>query len=159
MGLFDKFKKQEFKIKNIEFVNESDLKKKKKIDLKYNNVDILIGANKEESLKHIEKDYEVLKNEGIEKMIKTGFIPWLKGDEFKNLDNEKIYSGLKLTSISYHYHRIISKYSPTEKDDFFGEFEFDFASNNNYTQDLLQASAFVVLVNDEKIYYGRNYDI
>lgn len=159
MGIFDKFKKQEFKIKNIEYINQSDLVKIPKTNLKWNNIDILISSNNEESSKHIQNDYEVLESEGIEKLIKNNFIPWLKGDEFKNLDNDKIYNGLKLTNISYHYHKIISKYSPTEKDDFFGEFEFDFESNNNYTQDLLQASAFVVLVNDKKVYYGRNYDI
>lgn len=159
MGLFNIFKKEKFEIKNIEFVDESNKFDIPKTNLKYNNIDILIGANKEESLKHIEKDYKVLSKEGIEKLIKTNFIPWLKGNEFKELDDDEIYSGLKLTNISYHYHRIIDKYSPNGKDDFFGEFEFDFESGNEYTKNLLQASAFVVLINNDKIYPGRNYDI
>lgn len=158
MGLFDILKKK-FVVKNIEFIDETEQFDIPKTNLKYNDIDILIGANKNESLKHIEKDYEVLKNEGIEKLIKSRFIPWLKGDEFKNLDDDKIYNGLKLTNISYSYHKIIDKYSPTKKDDFFGEFELDFVSSNEYTENLLQASAFVILINNGKIYYGRNYDI
>lgn len=153
------FKKEKFEIKNLEFIDESNKINIPQTNLKYNNIDILISANNEESLKHIEKDYKILSNEGIEKLIKNNFIPWLKGNEFKSLDDQKIYNGLKLTDISYHYHKIIGKYSPTEKDDFFGEFEFDFESSNEYTKDLLQASAFVILVNDDKIYFGRNYDI
>lgn len=158
MGL-NIFKKEKFEIKNLEFIDESNKINIPQTNLKYNNIDILISANNEESLKHIEKDYKILSNEGIEKLIKNNFIPWLKGNEFKSLDDQKIYNGLKLTDISYHYHKIIGKYSPTEKDDFFGEFEFDFESSNEYTKDLLQASAFVILVNDDKIYFGRNYDI
>lgn len=159
MGLFDIFKKQKFEIKNIEFIDETNQLDIPKTNLKYNDIEIMIGANKEESLKHIESDYKVLIKEGIEKLIKANFIPWLKGDEFKNLDDKKIYDGLKLTNVSYHYHRIIGKYSPTEKDDFFGEFEFDFESSNEYTKNLLQASAFVLLINNGKIYFDRNYDI
>ena len=159
MGLFDLLKKEKFIVKNIEFIDETEQFDIPKTNLKYNDIDILIGANKNESLKHIEKDYEVLKNEGIEKLIKSRFIPWLKGDEFKNLDDDKIYNGLKLTNISYSYLKIIEKYSPTKKDDFFGEFELDFVSSNEYTENLLQASAFVILINNGKIYYGRNYDI
>ena len=159
MKLFNMFKKEEFKAKKIEFINESNLIDISKTNLKYNNIEIIINSNKEESLKHIKEDYEVLKNEGIEKLIKNSFIPWLKGEDYKELDDEKIYSGLKLTNISYHYHRIIDKYSPTKADDFFGEFEFNFESSNKYTENLLQTSAFVLLINNGKIYYGRNYDI
>ncbi len=159
MGLFNILKKEKFEIKNIEFIDETDIIDIPKTNLKYNDIEILISANKEESLKHIENDYNILTKEGIEKLIKTNFISWLKGNEFKDLDDQKIYNGLQLTNISYHYHRIIGKYSPTEKDDYFGEFEFDFESGNEYTKDLLQASAFVILVNNDKIYFGRNYDI
>lgn len=149
----------EFKIKKIEFIDESDLVDNPKSNLKYNDIEISIGSNSEESLEHIQKDYEALRNEGIEKLIKEHFIPWLKGEKFKDLDDDKIYDGLKITNITYHYQRIIGKYSPTNEDDFFGEFDFDFESSNDYTRDLLQASALVVLVNDEKVYYDRCYDI
>ena len=159
MRLSNIIKKKKFKIKNIEYIDETNKIDIPKTNLKYNNIEILIGANKEESLKHIKKDYKILINEGIEKLIKRYFISWLKGDEFKNLDDEKIYNSLRITNISYNYHRIIDKYSPTKKDDFFGEFEFDFESSGEYTENLLQASALVLLVNNDKIYPGRNYDI
>lgn len=156
---FDFVKKSEFKIRNIEFIDESHLINIPKTDLKYNGVEIVIGSNGEESLKHIKEDYEFLMQEGIEKYIKVNFITWLKGDEFKDLDDEKIYEGLKLTYISYGYNFICDKYSPTNKDDYFGEFTFAFESGNEYTENLLQASEFTLLINNGKIYYGRNYDI
>lgn len=159
MGLLDLFKKEEFKIKNIEFIDETDSNEIPKTNIKYNNIEILISSNKEESLKHVEADFKTLKKNNIEDLIKKNFIPWLKGENYTELDDDKIYDGLKLTNISYNYHNIIAKYSPTNKDDFFGEFEFDFISGNKYTKDLLQASAFVILVNNNTIYFGKNYDI
>jgi hypothetical protein len=39
------------------------------------------------------------------------------------------------------------------------EFEFHFESGNSYTEDLIQASAFVILVNKGKIYFGYHFDI
>ncbi len=158
MALFDS-SKPKFEIKNIEFIDESEKVEIPKTNLKYRDNEILISGNKEDSLKHIEEDYKVLENEGIEKLIKTNFISWLKGEDFKELDDEMIFNSLRITSISYHYHRIVEKYSPTGKDDFFGEFEFDFESSNGYTKDLLQASAFVLLINGDKVYQGTNFDI
>lgn len=159
MRLLGKHKKSEFKIKNIEFVDESDLIKSPEVDLEYDGVNILISSNSEESVKHIQKDFDTLKRAGIEKLIKEYFIPWLKGEKHQDLEDNEVYNGLKIAGISYQYHRIIGKYSPTGEDGYFGEFEFDFKSSNNYTKDLLQASAFVVLVDDGKIYHDRNYDI
>lgn len=149
----------EFKIKNIEFIDESGLAAIPKSNLRYNNIDIVISSNSEESLEHVQQDFEALKNEGIEKLIKEHFIPWLKGKDFIDLDDDKIYDGIKITNVSYHYQRIIAKHSPTNEDGYFGEFDFDFKSSNDYTRDLLQASAFVVLVKDQKVYYDRSYDI
>ena len=158
MGLLDIFKKKEFKIKNIEFIDESHLVSIPKTNLKYKNIEIKIGSNSEESLKHINEDFETLRKEGIEKFVKTNFISWLKGNDFKNLDDEKIYKGLKIASISYSYKFICEKYSPTKKDDYFGEFEFEFVSNNKYTENLLQASMLVLLTNDGKVYYDNSFD-
>ena len=159
MGLFDIFKKKEFIIKNIEFVDESDLVKIPKTKLKYNNIEIIISSNSEESIKHIQEDYATLMKEGIEKFIKTNFITWLKGNDLKDLDDDKIYDGLKLTYVSYSYKFICDKYSPIKKDDYFGEFNFSFESSNEYTENLLQASEFSLLINNGKIYYGGNHDI
>ena len=157
--MFNIFKNKKFEVKSIEYIDESDQLVIPKTNLKYKDIEIMIGSNKEESLKHIEEDFEVIKNAGIENMIKTNFIPWLKGDNFKDLNDEEIYNGLRLTDISYSYHRFVAKYSPTKQDDFFGEFEFDFESGNEYTENLLQASAFVALVNRGKVYFGNNFDI
>lgn len=159
MGLFNLLNKRKFKINNIEFIDESHLIDIPKTNLKYNNIEIIISSNPEASLKHIKEDYEVLIKEGIEKFIKDNFITWLKGENFKDLDNDKIYDGLKLTNVSYSYDFICDKYSPTNKDDYFGKFEFSFESGNEYTKKLLQASEFELLINNGKIYYGSNYDI
>jgi len=149
----------EYKIKNIEFIDESSSVEIPQTNLAYNGIEIEIQSNREDSLKHINEDYEVLKKEGIENLIKTMFIPWLKTEKYKDMDDEKIYEGLKLYEINYHYQKYIAKYSPTNQDDFFGEFEFDFESGNEYTKKLLQASAFDVLVCNGKVYKGRNFDI
>ena len=150
---------EKFVIKNIEFIDESEKSAVPKTNLNYNGIEINIAANREESLKHVKEDYEVLTNQGIEKLIKEYFIPWLKTEDFKNLDDEEIYKGLKLYSISYQYDKHNDKHSPTGKEDFFGEFEFDFESGNEYTKNLLEASAFVLLVNNGQIFKGRNFDI
>ena len=148
-----------FEIKNIEFVDESDLIIIPRTNLKWNDVDIVISFNREESLKYIKEDFEVLQSEGIEELIKNNFIPWLKGDGFKDLDDEKIFDSLKVSNITYHYQGIISKYSPTKEDGFFGQFTFEFTRDNDYTEALFDAVAFVVLVGDGKIYMGKHYDI
>jgi len=155
----DNIEKKRFEVKNIEFIDESNLTIIPETNLKYNDIEIKIGFDKNESMKHVESDFEVIQRAGIENMIKTQFIPWLKGDNFKDLNDEEIYNGLRLTDISYSYHRFVAKYSPTNQDDYFGEFEFDFESGNSYTEELLQASAFVVLVNNGKVYFGDNFDI
>lgn len=159
MGIFDVFKQKEFKIKNIEFVDESHLVIIPETNLKYNGIEIIIRSNSEESLKHVQEDYDVLMEEGIEKYIRGNFIPWLKGNDADKWDDDKVYEGLKLTYVSYSYKPICAKYSPTEKDDHFGEFSFSFESGNEYTEYLLQASEFSLLVNGGKIYYGGNFDI
>lgn len=159
MNIFNLLNKKEFKIKNIEFIDESNLITIPKSNLKYNDIEIIISANTEESLKHINNDYEILIQEGIEKFIKNKFIPWLKGIKFQDLDNDKIYNGLKLTYVSYSYDFICEKYSPTKKDDYFGKFKFTFESSNEYTKQLIESSEFELLINNNKIYYGNNYEI
>lgn len=157
--MFNIFKKNKFKLKNIEYIDESNLTEIPKTNIIYNDIEIEIKSNRTESLKHINNDYEVIKKNRIEDLIKSNFIPWLKGEDFKALNDDEIYKGLKLINISYSYHKINEKYSPTNQDDFFGEFEFDFESGNSYTENLLQASAFVLLVNSDKVYYGKHHDI
>lgn len=129
-------------------------------DLKYNEVNIAIYPSAmEESKKHIVQDYEVLKQEGIENIIKKKFIPWLKGEEFLDRDDNEIFMGMEIYQISYIYSKIAAKYSPTGEENFFGQFEFSFVSSNDYTSDMLEAVAMEVYVYDGRIVKVRGYDI
>lgn len=130
-----------------------------KSELKYKELNIIIRFDIEESKKHLDNDYSTLINEGIEKLILEEFIPWLKGTEYLDRDNEKILEGLKPYEITYNYHKIIDKYSPTGKDDYFGEFEIYFESGNEYTRDILEAVAMQIYINDNKVVKVSGYDI
>ncbi len=134
-----------------------------KSTLQYNGVNITInpniGCGLEESKKHLEVDYNVLVRVGIENAILKEFIPWLKGNDYLDRDNQKILEGLKLYELTYDYRRICAKYSPTGKDDYFGHFEFCFESGNDYTKDMLEAVSMEVLIKDGKIVKVSGYDI
>lgn len=127
--------------------------------MKYKDLDIEITFNKEDSEKHIEEDYKVLMEIGIDNMIKEKFIPWLLGSNFKDKDKDKVFEGLKLYEINYHYDRIIDKYSPTEEENYFGQFEFCFESDDDYTKDILEAVAMQVYVLEGKVVKVSGYDI
>lgn len=130
-----------------------------KSELKYSELNILIKSNIEASKKHINDDYLVIKNEGIENIILDKFIPWLKGNDFLEKDNQKILEGLKPFEITYEYKKICDKYSPTNKEDYFGVFEFCFENGNEYTADILEAVAMQVYIFDNKIIKVSGYDI
>ena len=125
----------------------------------YNGIEININFEKEESEKHIENDFQVLVNTGIDNIIKEKFIPWLLGEDFIDKDKEKVFEGIKVYDITYQYGRVIAKYSPTGEDNFFGQFELSFEAGNDYTTDMLEAVACGILVKDGKVYKGMNYDI
>ena len=128
-------------------------------ELKFRDIPIEIQFNEEASKKHIEEDFAVLTKMGIDSVIRDRFIPWLKGDQFADRDDGQIFEGLKLYEISYNYGRIIAKYSPTRKDDFFGQFEFCFESGSDYTTDILEAVAMQVYVLKGEIVKVGGYDI
>lgn len=128
-------------------------------DIQYNGVNIVVNFHIDESKNHILKDYKVLEKEGIENIIRNHFIPWLKGEDFKERDDNKIYEGLKIYYISYNYTKIIDKYSPTGEENYFGEFEFAFESSSDYTKDMLQSSAMQVYVLNDKVVKVSGYDI
>ncbi len=130
-----------------------------KSELKFNEIRILIQFNIEESKKHIQNDYDVIQKEGINKLILEKFIPWLKGNDYLDRDDKKILEGLKLYEVNYNYEKICDKYSPTGKEDYFGKFEFCFESGNDYTNDILEAVAMQVYINDNKIIKVSGYDI
>ncbi len=128
-------------------------------DIQYNGITVKIETNVEESKKHLNYDFSVLKNRGIEKIIKKKFLPWLKGEDFKSKNDNKILAGLKLYEINYYYGKIIEKYSPINKEAFFGQFEFCFNSSSEYTEDMLEAVAMQVYVYEGKIVKVSGYNI
>lgn len=128
-------------------------------DIQYNGITVNVELNVEESKKHLNYDFSVLKNTGIEELIRKQFLPWLKGEDFKSKDDDKILEGLKLYEITYYYGKIIEKYSPINKEAFFGQFEFCFSSSSEYTEDMLEAVAMQVYVHEGKIVKVSGYDI
>lgn len=149
MGLFDKFKKDKGE-EPAPYCIDSDYE--------YNGIAVEVD-NDEESVKHIGEDFDALQKDGVEKIIRERFIPWFKGEEFADKDDQKIFEGLRVFAIHYHYSRIIAEYSPTNEDGFFGQFEFDFESADDYTADMLEATAFEVYVQDGKIVGTDGYEI
>ena len=127
--------------------------------IRYRDTEIVIDFDAKESQTHIREDYEVLQEEGIETIIRERFIPWLKGEQFPEKEDDLVYAGLHLTGILYHFGRIIARYSPTGKDDRFGEFEFQFDSCSAYTADMLEAVAMQVYVKDGRIVKVTGYDV
>jgi len=92
-------------------------------------------------------------------LIKEHFIPWLLNDQFKDRDPQKVFEGLRVFEIFYNYGKIIAKYSPTGEENYFSQFEFDFESSNEYTEDILEASAMKVYILNGKIVKVEGYDI
>ena len=52
-------------------------------------MNITIIFDIEKSKKHIQNDYYVINNEGLDKIILEKFIPWLKGKDYLDRDNQK----------------------------------------------------------------------
>ncbi len=152
MGFFDFFKKKN-KIRNNGFYDEYTS------DIQYNGVNIIITFDILEGKKHLYEDYKVLEKEGIDNIIKNRFISWIKADYFTDRDDDKIFDGLKVSAISYNYGRIVAEHSPTGKDDYFGQFQFDFESSTEYTSDMLEAVAMEVYVINGEIVKVSGYDI
>ena len=128
--------------------------------LSYNGISIdILEPDEEESKKHIEHDFAVLVRENIEKIIKERFIPWIKGEDFPDKDDDLILEGLNIYYICYDYGKIIAEHSPTGKEDFFGHFEFEMESSNDYTADILEAVAMEVYVLGDEIVKVDGYDV
>ena len=159
MGMFNKLF---IKKKNNNILKENTDHKSTKscsTGVKYKDVEIVIDDDTEDIKKHFYEDYNTILQEGIDKIIKEKFIPWLKGEDFNDKDDEKILEGLKVYYVMYRYNRIIAKYSPIEKEGYFGVFEFHFESSNNYVSDILQAAAMEIYICDNKIVKVDGYDI
>jgi hypothetical protein len=127
--------------------------------MKYKDLDVIITFDKEESEKHIEADYNTLINEGIDKIIKEQFISWLLGEQFNDKDIDKVFEGMKAYEVSYHYGKIVANYSPTNEENYFGQFEFCFESCNDYTKDIFEAVAMQIYVLNGSVVKVSGYDI
>lgn len=127
--------------------------------IEYRGVAIEIDLNIEQSKAHLAEDYAALEKEGIEKIITERFIPWFKTDEFQDRDDRLIYEGLRIYAITYHYGRIVARYSPTQKEEEFGQFEFCFESGNDYTADMLESTAMQVFVRQGQILKVDGFEV
>ena len=83
MGFKDLFKKKE-PVKEMPGVQEIDS------GLKYRDIPVIITFDPEQSKAHIEDDYAVLNKEGIDQIILKKFVPWLKGDQYADRDDQKV---------------------------------------------------------------------
>ena len=54
----------------------------------------------------------------------------------------------------YRYSKFIEKYSPIDKEGYFGVFEFHFESSNDYVSDMLEAVAMEIFIFNNKIVIG-----
>ena len=138
--------------------------KKKKIEenikeFNFKVEDVRIELNIEDSQKHINKDFAALEKAGIHNIIKNDFLPWLKGKQFKRKNEKMILDGIEIYDITYHYGRIIEKYSPTKKEGYFGQFEFSINSTTEYTQNIFESVAMQVYVFEDKIVKVSGYEI
>ena len=127
-------------------------------NISYNGIKINIIFDIENGKSHIQEDYEVINNIGIDNIIKNHFIPWLKGDTYNEKDDEQIYNGLKIYNITYQYSNISKEYSPTQEEDFFGEFTFAFECGNDYVEDIFECVEMIIYVNNGKIVKVIGYD-
>ena len=127
--------------------------------LKYRDIPVVITFDLEQSKAHIKEDYAVLNKEGIDQVVLKRFVPWLKGDQYADRDDLKVFENISVYAAEYHFGRIIAKYSPTGEDAYFGQFEFDFKSSGEYTADMMEACAMQIYVKDGEIIKVSGYDI
>lgn len=124
----------------------------------YKNVEIQVD-NDDHSKEHIDEDFAALEKVGIDNILKERFIPWFITDDFSDRDHEKVWNGLRVYEIIYNCQKFAAQYSPTGKEGLFGQFEFDFVSTDDYTADMLEATAFEVYVQDGEIVGTDGYEI
>lgn len=159
MGIFNKIFNKKKNNNNSKENTDYKTTKSYSTDIKYKEVEIVIDNDTEDSKNHFYEDYNIILEEGIDKIIKDRFIPWLKGEDFNDKDNAKILEGLKVYHVVYRYNKYIAKYSPIEKEGYFGVFEFHFESANDYVSDILQAVAMEIYIFENKIVEVSGYEI
>ena len=151
MGFFDIFKKKS--MSDIRLVESYTS------DLTYGGIAIDIDYNVEESKEHLPEDFSVLQNEGIENIIRSRYLPWFKGEEFKDRDDDLILEGLKPYSIVYRYGPIEKKYTHTETYEKGGEFSFFFECGNDYIRDMMESVAMKLYVYNGQIVGTDGYEV
>ena len=109
-------------------------------ELGYDGANICIDTNIEESKAHLHEDFAVLLAEGIEKLIRERFVPYLKSDEFADMDDERIFNGLKLYDITY---------ARTQRG--YGRVQFFFESGDDCTAEIMESDAMEVYIRGGKI--------
>ena len=92
MGFKDLFKKKE-PVKEMPGVQEIDS------GLKYRDIPVIITFDPEQSKAHIEDDYAVLNKEGIDQIILKKFVPWLKGDQYADRDDQKVFESISAYAV------------------------------------------------------------
>ena len=110
-------------------------------DIVYQGVNIWITDNIEESKLHVEEDYAKLTEIGIDKIVREMYLPWLKAEEFKDRDDDKILEGLKIDDITYEY------ISATGE----GRFDIFFISCSTDTYDMLESDCMELTLKDGDI--------
>lgn len=128
-------------------------------NMEYNDIEIELVHDTEIMQEHLEQDFKVLMEIGIDNLIKEKLIPWITATDFKDKNPDKIFEGLKLYEIDYNYLKIIAQYSPTGEENYFGQFDFCFESGNEYTDDILEAVGMTVYVLEGKVVEVEGYDI
>ena len=98
MGFKDLFKKKE-PVKEMPGAQEIDS------GLKYRDISITITFDPEQSKAHIEEDYTVLNKEGIDQIVLKKFVPWLKGDQYADRDDQKVFESISAYAAEYHFGR------------------------------------------------------
>ena len=128
-------------------------------ELSFRGVPVTIIFDIEAGQHHLAEDFAALEKAGIDNLIKTDFIAWLKGDNGTNISDETILAGLHLYGVNYQYGKIVAQYSPTGEEDNFGQFEFDFDCGNEECRDVFEAVAMQVYVHDGEIVKVSGFDI
>ena len=128
-------------------------------ELSFRGVPVTIIFDIEAGQHHLAEDFAALEKAGIDNLIKTDFIAWLKGDNGTNISDETIFAGLHLYGVNYQYGKIVAQYSPTGEEDNFGQFEFDFDCGNEECRDVFEAVAMQVYVHDGEIVKVSGFDI
>lgn len=127
--------------------------------MKYKGIEIQIIFEKEESTKHLEADFNVVLEKGLDNIIKENLIPMLIETDCTDKELKKILKGIKLFDIYYCYSKIIAEYSPTKEEEYFGQIKFCFESCNKYTKNLFEAVEIEIYILDGQIVKIIGYDI